>query len=108
MGVSEAESDRPIQIDKCLIKRPLVLPQDSSVVEYGGVVWINADRFLVVGESMLEHAHFIPRVAADIVGLGVIRIEPDRLIEVDDRWREITVAVEGDSLLSVEIGIVRQ
>ena len=38
MGVSEAESDRPIQVDECLIKRPFALPQDCPVVEYGGVV----------------------------------------------------------------------
>ena len=31
-------SDRPIQVDQCLIKRPFALPQDCPVMECGGVV----------------------------------------------------------------------
>ena len=56
VDVSETESDRPIEVEERLIKRPFALPQDCPVVEYGGVVSIDAYRLVVVGESTLEDA----------------------------------------------------
>src|ERR1700738_4120301 len=59
IGIGETESDCPIQVDERLIKCPFALPQDCPVMEYGRVVWVNADRLLVVGERTIEGAYFI-------------------------------------------------
>ena len=56
IGVSEAESDRPIQIDKRIIQRTFMIPQDSPVVEYCGVIRINTNCLVVVGEGALVGA----------------------------------------------------
>jgi len=69
-----------------LIKRPFALPQDCPVMEYGGCL----NRFVSPRrsrESALKDAEFIQTLPR-IWGLRVIRIEPDRLIEVaDGSWK---------------------
>jgi hypothetical protein len=56
IGLGEAESDRPIQVDECLIERPSALPQNGPITEDGRIIRINADRLVVVGQSTLEDA----------------------------------------------------
>ena len=107
IGATKAKSDRPIQIDECLIQCPLAPPQDCPVTKYGRVIRINADRLIIVSERALEGAYFVESIAADIVGFHVIGIEPNSLIEFDDRIGEITAAVCGDCALSIEIDIAR-
>src|SRR6266403_1986255 len=81
-------SDRSIEL--------LLAMQDEAAIEVGG------------GKARIElDGLFIPDVAADIVGLRVIGIEADRLVEVADGSQEIAAAVGGDSPLPIEIGIVR-
>src|SRR5260221_6926147 len=107
IGIGEAEPDRPIQVDERLVKLPFASPQNCPVTEYGGVVWVNADRLIVVSERTLGGACFIQGVAADIVSFRVIGVEPDRLIELSDRAQEIAAAVRGQPPLFMEFGIVR-
>src|SRR5262252_4254505 len=107
IGIGEAKSDRSIQVDECLIKLSFASPQDCPVMEYEGIVWINADRLVVVGERALEGACFIQGITANIVSRCVSRIEPDRLVEFGDCPWEIATAVGGNSPLSVEFGVVR-
>jgi hypothetical protein len=49
------------------------------------VFWIETDRLVKVGDSLIEFALRLVRVAAVHEGEGAVRVEPDRHAVVGDR-----------------------
>jgi hypothetical protein len=56
-----------------------------------------------VSQCLLQTALHLPRSAAVVVGLGIFRIEPDRLVEVRDRPVEVALGAPGAA--AVDIGV---
>src|SRR5262249_52319603 len=104
---SKAKSDRPVQIDECLIQCSLAPPQNCPVTKYSRIIWIDADRPIIVSERALEGAYFVQSIAAQIVGFHVFGIDPNSLIELENRVGEIATAVCRDASLFIKIAIAR-
>src|ERR1051326_780414 len=66
-----------------------------------GVGWSESRMHFEVGQCLSQTALHLPRDAAVVVGLGIFRIEPDRLVEIRDRAVEIALGTPGAAAVDV-------
>src|SRR5208337_2446769 len=81
-------------------------PEPAAVVVRRGVLGVEADRLVEIGDGLVVLPFGVPGVAAAVVRQGDLGVEADRLVEIGDGLVVLPLGVPGEAAVVVRRGVL--